>query len=73
MCAKHWGPSWRIVVQALKFMRAAVLTTQCNVCRRLFAELQEGPKRSADPTCFAEALNLDRTIQQVGTPCITCW
>ena len=39
-----------------------------NVCRRLFAELQEGPKRSADPTCFAEALNLDRSIQQVSAP-----
>ena len=35
-------------------------------CRRLFAELQEGPRRSADPTSFAEALNLDRSIQQVA-------
>lgn len=36
-------------------------------CRRLFAELQSGPRFSADPKAFAQALNLDHTIQQVGT------
>ena len=34
-------------------------------CRRLFAELQEGPRSSADPTEFAASLNLDRSVQQV--------
>lgn len=35
-------------------------------CRHLFAELQEGPRDSADPTAFAESLNLDRSYQQVS-------
>lgn len=34
-------------------------------CRRLFAELQEGPKASANPTAFVEALKLDHATQQV--------
>ena len=66
--AGHWLSN----LQAHVFMMAAVHTISCNVCRRLFAELQEGPKRSADPTCFAEALNLDRSIQQVDDPCPPC-
>ena len=36
-------------------------------CRRLFVELQSGPRFSADPKAFAQALNLDHTIQQVYT------
>lgn len=35
-------------------------------CRRLFAELQAGTRYSADPKAFAQALNLDHTIQQVA-------
>ena len=38
-------------------------------CRRLFAELQEGPKSSADPTSLAESLSLDRSVQQVQSLC----
>lgn len=34
-------------------------------CRHLFADLQCGPRFSADPRSFAQALNLDHTIQQV--------
>ncbi|KAL0020878.1 hypothetical protein WJX77_005350 [Trebouxia sp. C0004] len=34
--------------------------------RRLFVELQSGPRFSADPKAFAQALNLDHTIQQDG-------
>ncbi|KAL3150109.1 hypothetical protein ABBQ38_013448 [Trebouxia sp. C0009 RCD-2024] len=34
--------------------------------RRLFAELQAGIRYSADPKAFAQALNLDHTIQQDG-------
>ena len=35
-------------------------------CRRLFAELEAGPRRSADPTSFAAGLQIDHTIQQDG-------
>ncbi len=38
---------------------------QNTCCRRLFVELQSGPRFSADPKAFAQALNLDHTIQQV--------
>ena len=34
--------------------------------RRLFAELEAGPRRSADPTSFAAGLQIDHTIQQDG-------
>lgn len=34
--------------------------------RRLFGELQAGPRASADPTAFAETLNLDHSVQQDG-------
>jgi ubiquitin carboxyl-terminal hydrolase 48 len=34
--------------------------------RRLFAELDAGPRRSADPTSFAAGLQIDHTIQQDG-------
>ena len=36
------------------------------MCRRLFAELEAGPRRSADPTSFAAGLQIDHTIQQDG-------
>ena len=42
---------------------------QNTCCRGLFVELQSGPRFSADPKAFAQALNLDHTIQQVGTAC----
>ena len=32
--------------------------------RRLFAELQLGPRYSADPTPLASVLNLDHAVQQ---------
>ncbi len=32
-------------------------------------ELQSGPRFSADPKAFAQALNLDHTIQQACTAC----
>jgi len=38
----------------------------CALCRRLFAELEAGPRRSADPTSFAAGLQIDHTIQQDG-------
>ena len=42
---------------------------QNTCCRRLFVELQSGPRFSADPKAFAQALNLDHTIQQACTAC----
>ena len=43
-------------------------TNELSCHRHLFVELQSGPRFSADPKAFAQALNLDHTIQQVGTP-----
>ena len=39
---------------------------RCVPRRRLFAELEAGPRRSADPTSFAAGLQIDHTIQQDG-------
>lgn len=43
-------------------------TSPCihQICRRLFAELQAGPRASADPTAFAQTLSLDHSVQQDG-------
>lgn len=45
--------------------------SQDTCCRQLFVELQSGARFSADPKAFAQALNLDHTIQQVCTASCT--
>ena len=42
------------------------VSPDCALCRQLFADLQYGARFSADPRAFAQALNLDHTIQQVS-------
>lgn len=58
------GHTWH-VLHAERLIQVVRTEVHHVLCRRLFAELKEGPKGSADPTAFAESLNLDRSYQQV--------